>query len=175
MGSRLIDPNRRPLGTEFQVGPLAVGCWRFVARPDRELKAVLETGLELGMNLVDTADIYGLGWGGKAFGEAEENLGRILAAAPHLRDQMVLATKGGIVPGVPYNSGTTGITAACEAPLRRLRTDVMRDNPQITPITEDMDPFDAFDAFEHRRLDSPARDAVSVPAESTVVLATDHH
>ena len=31
---------------------------------------MLETGLELGMNLVDTADVYGLGWGGKAFGEA---------------------------------------------------------------------------------------------------------
>ena len=66
------------------MGPLGVGCWRFVARPDEEFRAVLETGLELGMNLVDTADIYGLGWGGKAFGEAEENLGRILAAAPHL-------------------------------------------------------------------------------------------
>ena len=61
------------------MGPLAVGCWRFVARPDRELRAVLETGLGLGMNLVDTADIYGLGWGGQSFGEAEENLGRILA------------------------------------------------------------------------------------------------
>ena len=107
------------------MGPLGVGCWRFVARPDDELREVLETGLELGMNLVDTADIYGLGWGGKAFGEAEENLGRILAAAPQLRDQMVLATKGGIVPGVPYNSGTDAITAACDASLRRLCTDVI--------------------------------------------------
>ena len=107
------------------MGPLGVGCWRFVARPDGELRAVLETGLDLGMNLVDTADIYGLGWGGQAFGEAEENLGRILAGAPHLRDRMVLATKGGIVPGVPYNSGPDAITAACEASLRRLRTDVI--------------------------------------------------
>ncbi len=107
------------------MGPLGVGCWRFVARPDDELRAVLETGLDLGMNLVDTADIYGLGWGGQAFGEAEENLGRILAAAPRLRDRMVLATKGGIVPGVPYNSGPAAITAACEASLRRLRTDVI--------------------------------------------------
>ena len=107
------------------MGPLGVGCWRFVARPDDELRAVLDTGLDLGMNLVDTADIYGLGWGGQAFGEAEENLGRILAGAPHLRDRMVLATKGGIIPGVPYNSGTDAITAACEASLRRLRTDVI--------------------------------------------------
>jgi len=107
------------------VGPLGVGCWRFVARPDDELRAVLEAGLDLGMNLVDTADIYGLGWGGQAFGEAEENLGRILAGAPDLRDRMVLATKGGIVPGVPYNSGLDAITAACEASLRRLHTDVI--------------------------------------------------
>ncbi len=102
-----------------------MGCWRFLARPDDELRALLETGLDLGMNLVDTADIYGLGWGGQAFGEAEENLGRILAGAPGLRDRMVLATKGGIVPGVPYNSGRDAITAACEASLRRLRTDVI--------------------------------------------------
>ena len=102
-----------------------MGCWRFVARPDRELQALLETGLGLGMNLVDTADIYGNRWGGQSNGEAEENLGRILADAPHLRHQMVLATKGGIVPGVPYNSGTEAITAACEASLRRLRTDVI--------------------------------------------------
>lgn len=107
------------------MGPLGVGCWRFVARPDDELRAVLEAGLDLGMNLVDTADIYGLGWGGQAFGEAEENLGRILAGAPFLRDRMVLATKGGIVPGVPYNSGRDAIGAACEASLRRLSTDVI--------------------------------------------------
>ena len=96
-----------------------------MARPDDELRAVLEAGLDLGMNLVDTADVYGLGWGGKAFGEAEENLGRVLAGAPQLRDRMVLATKGGIVPGVPYNSGRDAITTACEASLRRLRTDVI--------------------------------------------------
>lgn len=107
------------------MGPLGVGCWRFVARPDDQLRAVLEAGLDLGMNLVDTADIYGLGWGGQAFGEAEENLGRILAGAPGLRERMVLATKGGIVPGVPYNSGRSAITAACEASLRRLGADVI--------------------------------------------------
>ena len=125
MGTSLIDPNSRFIGDDLPVGPLGVGCWRFVARPDDELRAVLETGLDLGMNLVDTADIYGLGWGGQAFGEAEENLGRILAGAPGLRGRMVLATKGGIVPGVPYNSGAEAITAACEASLWRLQTDVI--------------------------------------------------
>ncbi len=125
MKSGLIDPNRRRLGAGFQVAPLGIGCWRLVGRPDRDLQEVLETGLGLGMNLVDTADIYGLDWGGTAFGEAEQNLGRILAAAPHLRDQMVLATKGGLVPGRPYDSSDTAITAACEASLQRLRTEVI--------------------------------------------------
>ena len=79
----------------------------------------------LGMNLVDTADVYGLDWGGTAFGQAEANLGRVLAAAPDLRDRMVLATKGGIAPPTPYNSGPSAITAACEASLARLGTDVI--------------------------------------------------
>jgi predicted oxidoreductase len=70
------------------------------------------------MNQIDTADVYGLDWGGTAFGSAEELLGQVLADAPGLRDQMVLASKGGIVPGVPYDSAY--LEAACDASLRRL-------------------------------------------------------
>ncbi len=77
------------------------------------------------MNLVDTADVYGLDWGGTAFGQAEANLGRVLAAAPELRSRMVLATKGGIAPPTPYNSGASAITTACEASLTRLGIDVI--------------------------------------------------
>ena len=35
----------------------------------------LETAVEAGMNLVDTADVYGLDWGGSGFGAAEDLLG----------------------------------------------------------------------------------------------------
>ncbi len=121
----LIDPAGRPLGRDFQVGRLGLGCWRFVGRTGVELRALLETALDLGMNLVDTADVYGLDWGGKAFGEAESNLGRVLAAAPGLRERMVLATKGGIVPPVPYDSSPEAIVRACEASLTRLGVDVI--------------------------------------------------
>ena len=48
--------------------------------------------------------MYGLDHGGSAFGESEALFGRVLADAPSLRDGMVIATKGGIVPGVPYDS-----------------------------------------------------------------------
>jgi len=56
------------------------------------------------MTLIDTADVYGLDYGGAGFGANEELLGKVLAGAPRLRDRMVLATKGGIVPPVPYDS-----------------------------------------------------------------------
>ena len=125
MPNSLIDPNPVPLGTNFRVGRLGFGCWRLVGRSESQYRDLLETALDLGMNLVDTADVYGLDWGGTSFGEAESNLGRVLAAAPELRDQMVLATKGGITPPTPYNSSPSAITAACEASLARLGVDVI--------------------------------------------------
>ena len=54
---------------------------------------------------------------------AEVLLGRLFAADPGLRRAMVLASKGGIIPGVPYDSSADYLTAACEASLRRLGTD----------------------------------------------------
>ena len=86
---------------------------------------LLETALECGMNLVDTADVYGFDWGGTGFGQVEEILGKVLASAPGLRDRMVLATKGGITPPTPYDSSPAYIRAACEASLRRLQVDVI--------------------------------------------------
>ena len=82
------------------------GRWRSAAGgspapPSRPRQELIETALELDMNLIDTADIYGRGHGGEGFGAAEELLGKVLAAAPELRDRMVLATKGGISPGGP--------------------------------------------------------------------------
>ncbi|MEZ5231001.1 MAG: aldo/keto reductase, partial [Acidimicrobiales bacterium] len=61
-----------------------------------------------------------LDWGGTGFGLNEEILGKVLAAHPGLRDRMVLATKGGIRPPVPYNSGRDYIVSACDDSLRRL-------------------------------------------------------
>jgi predicted oxidoreductase len=55
----------------------------------------------------------------------EEALGQVLAAAPHLRDRMVLATKGGITPGVPYDSRPATLRASCEGSIRRLGVDAV--------------------------------------------------
>lgn len=121
----LVRTEPRQLGSLPPVGPLGYGQWRYTTDDLGLAQRLLETALDSGLNLVDTADVYGLDWGGTGFGEVEALLGRVLAAAPGLRDRMVLATKGGIVPPTPYDSSPTALRAACEASLRRLQTDVI--------------------------------------------------
>ena len=81
----------------------------------------IETALDHGLNLVDNADVYGLDWGGQAFGESETLLGKVLAATPALRARMVLASKGGIIPGIPYVASADYLNAAVDASLTRLQ------------------------------------------------------
>ncbi len=125
----------RELGSSgIDVGAIAFGCWRFAGTDVPTARARIETALDCGMTLIDTADVYGLD-NDAPWGAAEELLGRVLADAPALRDRMVLATKGGIHLGVehqgrhglgvPYESSSEWIGHAVEESLRRLRTDVI--------------------------------------------------
>jgi len=115
-----IRADLRPLGSSgLRTFPLAYGCWRFAGTSVDAARAKVDAALELGINLFDHADIYG------GDGAAESLFGGVLRAAPHLREAMVLATKCGIVPGVPYDSSRAHIVAACEASLRRLHVDVI--------------------------------------------------
>lgn len=118
--TNLISSAPRSLG-RFEVNPIALGCWRLVAMPTADAQQRIEAAIQSNINLIDNADVYGLDWGGDGFGAAEQLLGDVLKASPTLRDQMVLATKGGIIPGVPYNSAD--LEKACEASLQRLNTD----------------------------------------------------
>lgn len=107
------------VGTTSAVG---LGCWRLTgAHPDNV--ALLTHARDLGITFIDNADVYGLDWGGSHFGSCEEALGRVLADVPGLRNDIILATKAGIVPGVPYNSSASYLIAACEASLHRLGVD----------------------------------------------------
>jgi aryl-alcohol dehydrogenase-like predicted oxidoreductase len=126
MAANLVDASRRELGASaLRVGPVAFGCWRFTHVDVDRARFTLEAALDAGMSLVDTADVYGLDWGGSGFGANEELLGRVLGSSPGLRSRMVLATKGGIRLGVPYDSSASALRAACDDSLRRLRTDVI--------------------------------------------------
>ena len=122
----LVDAGTRELGSSgLTVGPLAFGCWRYTHGHIRDARTALDAALANGMHLVDTADVYGLDWGGAGFGACEALLGRVLSDAPELRDQIVLATKGGIHPPVPYDSGPDGLRRACEASLHRLEVETI--------------------------------------------------
>ena len=123
--SSLVRKGPRLLGSLGSVGPIAYGQWRYTTDDLGAAQGLIETALDAGMNLIDTADVYGLDWGGTGFGEVEALLGRVLAAAPHLRDRMVLATKGGIRPPVPYDSSEAWLTTACDDSLRRLQVDTI--------------------------------------------------
>jgi predicted oxidoreductase len=115
------DRDLSSLGT---VGPLSLGCWRLTGSDDDNI-ATVTTAVDLGIALIDNADVYGLDWGGTHFGACEEALGRVFASVPGLRDRVVLATKGGIIPGVPYDSSGDYLITACEASLRRMNVDTI--------------------------------------------------
>ena len=113
----------RRLGTSsLEVGAVSYGCWRFAGTSVGEAREKVLAAVELGMTLVDTADIYGFD-GAAGFGAAEALLGEVLASTPGLRERIVLATKGGIRPPVPYDQSPEYLVAACRASLVRLGVD----------------------------------------------------
>ena len=111
---------QRNLGKSgLQVSLVGLGCNNFAGRIDFDAtKAVVHKAFDLGITLFDNADTYGDPKGG-----AEEYLGRILGDR---RKDIVLATKfGRPMDGSGRREGASRryIVEACEASLKRLRTD----------------------------------------------------
>ena len=79
------------------------------ARPERAAEvAAIQLGLELGITLIDTAEMYGEGG-------AEEIVGEAIAGR---RDDISIVSKV-----YPHNASRNGAIAACERSLKRLKTD----------------------------------------------------
>lgn len=116
-------PHTRPLHPGGPiVSSIAWGMWRFSGDDVAVAQARVEAALAAGVTLFDTADIYGPD-NGEPFGAAETLFGRVLQAAPTLRDRIVIATKGGIVIGTPYDSSPAYLATAIDASLSRLGVD----------------------------------------------------
>ena len=114
---------RIPLGNSgLEVAPLGWGMWRFAGADPDTAQRRIEAALDIGCTLFDTADIYGYSTP-DGFGGAERLLGRVLRATPALRAHMVLATKAGIFPPLPYDSSAAYLVQACESSLQRLGID----------------------------------------------------
>lgn len=105
-----------------RVSSIAWGMWRFAGNDVAAAEARIQAALDAGVTLFDTADIYGPD-NGEPFGAAEVLLGRVLASNPGLRDRMVIATKGGISMGVPYDSSAAYLSSAIDASLARMGLD----------------------------------------------------
>jgi predicted oxidoreductase len=120
-----LPPPTRTLGPSgIEISPIAWGMWRFAegGRSAGEAARLVHAALDAGITLLDTADIYGFDGSG-GFGDAESLLGEVLAAEPALRDRFVLATKGGILPPLPYDQSAAYLAKAIDDSLRRLRVD----------------------------------------------------
>ncbi len=118
-----LPPATRRLGaSSLEVGAVSYGCWRFAGTSVAEARDKVEAAVALGMTLVDTADIYGFD-GESGFGDAERLLGEVLSSTPGLRSRIVLATKGGIRPPLPYDQSGEYLVAACRASLERLQVE----------------------------------------------------
>lgn len=112
----------RELGRSgLRVSAIGLGCMGMAGfygpADEQEALATLDRALELGITFFDTADVYG-------FGQNEELVGRWMDGK---RDRIVLATKFGnewLPDGkVRFNGSPEYCRRACEASLRRLRTD----------------------------------------------------
>jgi predicted oxidoreductase len=93
--------------------------WRFAGDDVAAAEARVLAAIDAGVTLFDTADIYGPD-NNEPFGASELLLGRVLAKNKSLASRMVLATKGGISMGVPYDCSATYLKSAIDASLKRM-------------------------------------------------------
>jgi len=118
----------RRLGrTGLKVSPICLGTMQFGWTTDEPTAhTILSRAVELGINFIDTADVYSRWHPGNPGGISESHIGNWLAGGSVPRDQLIIATKvRGKMGDGPNDQGLSRghILHAVEASLRRLRTD----------------------------------------------------
>lgn len=129
--------------SEALVSEIVLGSMRIAQMSAAEVGELLDTCLDEGINMVDTADIYG-------GGRSEELIGEAIAARPGLRDKVFLQTKCSIrfgEHGSWFDFSKDYIVSAVEASLKRLKTDhvecLLLHRPDVL-----MEPDEIADAFD---------------------------
>jgi aryl-alcohol dehydrogenase-like predicted oxidoreductase len=122
--------------SRIALGTWAIGGWMWGGSNESDAINAIHAALDRGINLIDTAPVYG-------FGRSEEIVGKALAIGDH-RKRAFIATKVGLdwKDGKPFrNASKARIIEEAENSLRRLQTDVI-DLYQVhwpdphTPIAE---------------------------------------
>lgn len=102
------------------LGTWAIGGWMWGGTDETESIRTIHAALDAGVNLIDTAPVYG-------FGRAEELVGRALASSGR-RDRVLVATKCGLdwtKGGVRRDASPARLAREVEDSLRRLQVDVI--------------------------------------------------
>ena len=94
--------------TQREVAVIGQGTWYIESQNRASAMAALRQGLDLGMNHIDTAEMYGSG-------AAEEFIGEAITGR---REEVFLVSKV-----LPQHASRNGTVQACENSLARLRTD----------------------------------------------------
>ncbi|WP_294705172.1 aldo/keto reductase [uncultured Fusobacterium sp.] len=102
----------------LKVPSIAIGCMRINSMEKDELSNYIKFCVENGLNFFDHADIYGRGECEKLFGEALKNSGI-------KREDIIIQSKCGIVPGKMYDFSKEYILKSVDGILERLGTDYL--------------------------------------------------
>ena len=150
------------------VPALGQGTWKMAERRDRRADeiAALRTGIDLGLTLIDTAEMY-------ADGGAETLAGEAVAG---VRDQVFLVSKA-----YPQNASRDRLRRTCEASLRRLATDridlYLLHWRGTVPLAETVEAMERLQAAGHIRYwgvsNLDTHDMDELVAEGGAACATD--
>ena len=149
--------------SDVKVSEIGFGTWglggdSYGRVDDAQSRRVLEAAFEHGVTFYDTSDLYGAGHAERVLGEALQPV----------RDHIVIATKGGLLPHtgftMPQDFSPRHLRAALMRSLDRLRTDhvdlYQLHSPELQLLRQDPEILGALRAF--RRGNGPAATTVGV-------------
>ena len=100
------------IAKELDASAIALGCMRIAGKNEKEVDAIIDTALDMGINFFDHANIYGGGHSERVFGD-------YLKRHPGARDKMIIQSKCGIRPGM-YDFSKGHILESVDGILSRL-------------------------------------------------------
>ncbi len=104
--------------TQKEIPVIAAGCMRIDSLSQNALCQYIETYMEAGINFFDHADIYGNGI-------CEELFGKAFIKTGIKREDVIIQSKCGIVPGVMYDFSKDHILKSVDSILQRLQMDYL--------------------------------------------------
>ncbi len=118
--------------SELNVTPICLGTMTFGEQVSEPVAHdVISRAVDSGINFIDTAEMYAVPARKETFGATETIIGNWFERHPGMRQKLVLASKvAGPSRGMPWIREGSGMTAqdilnACDASLKRLKTDVI--------------------------------------------------